>query len=227
MQNCELNFDLVMFDLDGTLIHTSPEIADAINDALRELGLPDITQQQVNGWIGRGTRDLLSQAIAYGTGVPAEAVRSAEAFVAQVAVFDQHYHQRCGTRSELFPQVRETLVALRERGIKLAIVTNKEARFTKPVLDFHQMHALFDEVISGDTFPVKKPDPVGLLHCMTRLGVAAERALFVGDSSIDVATARNAGVPVWALPYGYNLGKPVADSHPDRMIDDISILLKS
>ena len=226
MQNFENNFDLVMFDLDGTLIHTSPEIADAINDALRELGLPDITQEQVNSWIGRGTRDLLSQAIASGTGVPAETVRSAEAFVAQVAVFDKHYHQRCGTRSELFPQVRETLTALRERGIKLAIVTNKEARFTQPVLAFHQMQALFDEIISVDTFPVKKPDPVGLLHCMKRLGVAAERALFVGDSSIDVATARNAGVPVWALPYGYNLGKPVADSHPDRMIDDISALLK-
>ena len=222
-----LNFDLVMFDLDGTLIQTSPEIADAINDALRELGLPEVKEQQVRDWIGHGTRDLLSQAIAFGTGVLAQAVRDAPEFPAQVAVFDKHYHLRCGTRSELFPQVRETLVALRERGIKLAIVTNKEARFTKPVLDFHQMHALFDEVISGDTFPAKKPNPAGLLHCMTRFGVAADRALFVGDSSIDVATARNAGVPVWALPYGYNLGKPVADSHPDRMIDDISILLKS
>ena len=222
-----LAYDLVMFDLDGTLIETSPEIADATNDALRDFGLPEVTQQQVNDWIGHGTRDLLSQALASVTGVPAQAVRDASEFPAQVAVFDKHYHQRCGTRSYLFPQVRETLIALRERGIKLAIVTNKEARFTKPVLDFHQMHALFGEVISGDTFPVKKPDPVGLLHCMTRFGVAAERALFVGDSSIDIATARNAGVPVWALPYGYNLGKPVADSHPDRMIDDISILLKS
>ncbi len=221
-----LNCDLVMFDLDGTLIHTSPEITDAVNDALRELGLPEITQQQVDSWIGRGTRDLLSQAIAHGTGVAPESVRAAAAFVEQVAVFDKHYYQRCGTRSFLFPQVRETLVALRERGIKLAIVTNKEARFTRPVLDFHAMQPLFDWVVSGDTFPVKKPDPTGLLHCMAHFGVPAARALFVGDSSIDVATARNAGVPVWALPYGYNLGQPVVDSHPDRLIQDISELLK-
>ena len=221
-----LAYDLVMFDLDGTLIETSPEIADATNDALRDFGLPEVTQQQVNDWIGHGTRDLLSQALASVTGVPAQAVRDASEFPAQVAVFDKHYHQRCGTRSYLFPQVRETLIALRERGIKLAIVTNKEARFTTAVLDFHQMRPLVDEVISGDTLPTKKPNPAGILHCMERFGVAADRALFVGDSSIDVATARNAGIAVWVLPYGYNRGQPIELANPNRLIDNLSVLLK-
>jgi phosphoglycolate phosphatase len=220
-------FDLIMFDLDGTLIETAPEIADATNDALREFGLPEVTQQQVNDWIGHGTRELLVQALTSVTGSTSDAVRSAAEFPTQVAVFDKHYHLRCGTRSHLYPQVRETLVALRARGVKLAIVTNKEARFTASVLNFHQLQPLLDCVVSGDTLPTKKPNPAGIAHCLAQFGVAKERALFVGDSSIDVATARNAGVAVWALPYGYNMGQPIEACAPDRVIPDCSMLLNS
>ena len=84
---------------------------------------------------------------------------------------------------------------------------------------------MFDAVVSGDTFATKKPDPAGVLHCLAQFGVAAERALFVGDSSIDVATARNAGVPVWAVPYGYNMGQPIEACAPDRVIADFTALL--
>jgi phosphoglycolate phosphatase len=220
-------FDLVMFDLDGTLIETAPEIADATNDALRDFSMPEVTQQQVNDWIGHGTRELLVKAIASVTGSTPDDVRNAADFQSRVAVFDKHYHLRCGTRSNLYPQVRETLVALRERGVKLAIVTNKEARFTESVLSFHQMQNMLDRVVSGDTFPTKKPDPAGINACLAQFGVAPERALFVGDSSIDVATARNAGVPVWALPYGYNMGQPIAACNPDRVIEDCSALLNT
>jgi phosphoglycolate phosphatase len=218
-------FDLVMFDLDGTLIETAPEICDAVNDTLRHFALPEVTQQQVNDWIGHGTRELLVQAMASVTGATSEAVRSAAQFPTQVAVFDKHYHLRCGTRSNLYPQVRETLVALRERGVKLAIVTNKEARFTASVLNFHQMQLLLDTVVSGDTLPTKKPNPAGIYACLALFGVPPERALFVGDSSIDVATARNAGVQVWALPYGYNMGQAIESCGPDRIIPDCSLLL--
>ena len=218
-------FDLVMFDLDGTLIETAPEIADATNDALRDFSMPQVTQQQVNDWIGHGTRELLVKAIASVTGSTPDEVRSAAGFATQVAVFDKYYHLRCGTRSNLYPQVRETLVALRQRGVKRAIVTNKEARFTESVLNFHQMQGLLDTVVSGDTFPTKKPDPAGISACLAQFGVPPERALFVGDSSIDVATARNAGVQVWALPYGYNMGEPITSCDPDRVIEDCSVLL--
>ncbi|HSO45716.1 MAG TPA: HAD-IA family hydrolase, partial [Rhodoferax sp.] len=88
-----------------------------------------------------------------------------------------------------------------------------------------QLSDLFDEVVSGDTFPTKKPDPVGVANCMAKFGAARERTLFVGDSSIDAATARNAGVPVWLLPYGYNMGQPIEACAPDRVIADFSLLL--
>ena len=218
-------FDLILFDLDGTLIETAPEICDAVNDTLRQTGRAPVTQQQVNDWIGQGTSELLVQALAFSNQVHAETVRASAGFAEIAAIFNRHYQERCGTRSRLYPQVRETLVELRLRGVKTAVVTNKEGRYTDIVLKAHALDSLLDMVVSGDTLAVKKPDPAGVALCLQTLGVAAERALFVGDSSIDVATARNAGVQVWALPYGYNMGQPIATSLPDRVIADCSALL--
>lgn len=218
-------FDLVMFDLDGTLVETAPEISDAVNDTLVPMGVPAVTQQQVNDWIGHGTRNLLIQALAAGCGSNAASVVARADFAATEAEFGRHYQARCGTRSHLYPHVREVLVQLRAQGVHLAVVTNKEGRYTRTVLDVHRLTALFDAVISGDTLPTKKPDPAGVRHCLQRFATPATRALFVGDSSIDVATARNAGVPVWAVPYGYNMGQAIAASQPDRLIENFRALL--
>ena len=218
-------FDLMLFDLDGTLVETAPEIMDAVNDTLGRFSLPLVSQQQVNDWIGHGTLELLVQALADRSGMTIEAVRSSELLRQMVPVYDGFYQQRCGTRSHLYPHVRETLQTLRAQGVKLAVVTNKESRYTKVVMDVHQLGPMFDAVVSGDTFPAKKPNPVGVAHCLAQFGVARERSLFVGDSSIDAATARNAGVPVWLLPYGYNMGQPIESCAPDRVIADFSVLL--
>jgi phosphoglycolate phosphatase len=218
-------FDLILFDLDGTLVETALELADAVNDTLQAFDLAVVEEQQVKRWIGHGTRELLVQALAVSAGLDIADVRASSRLPEMLATFDQRYQARCGSRSHLYPQVRETLLALRARGVKLAVVTNKESRFTHIVLEAHQLTPLLDAVVSGDTLPTKKPDPAGIAYCLARLGVARERALFVGDSSIDVATARNAGVAVWALPYGYNLGQPIEACAPDRIISDCSLLL--
>ncbi|MCM2297279.1 HAD-IA family hydrolase [Rhodoferax sp.] len=221
----ERTFDLILFDLDGTLVETAPEIMDAVNDTLDRFKLSPVTQQQVNDWIGHGTLALLAQALADRSGMTIEVARSSELLRQMVPIYDGFYQQRCGTRSHLYPQVRETLQALRAQGVKLAVVTNKESRYTQVVLAVHQLGLLFDEVVSGDTFPTKKPDPVGVVHCLAQFGMARGRTLFVGDSSIDAATARNAGVTVWLLPYGYNMGEPIGACAPDRVIADFSSLL--
>ena len=218
-------YDLILFDLDGTLIETAPEIADAVNDTLLQFGYAPASQQQITDWIGHGTRELLIQALAQATHASAEAVRGSAQFATLEAAFGEHYMRRCGSRSQLYPQVRATLTALRAAGVRLALVTNKEARYTQAVLDAHQLDAAFDRVVCGDTLAVKKPDPAGIESCLQQFGVAPERALFVGDSSIDVATARNAGIAVWVLPYGYNMGQPIAASAPDRVIVDVGALL--
>lgn len=218
-------YGLIMFDLDGTLIETAPEICDAVNDTLRHFCLPDVTQTQVNDWIGHGTRTLLVRALASSMASSEDEVRASESFPAMEALFGKHYQSRCGTRSHLYPQVRETLVALRSRGVKLAVVTNKEGRFTQTVLNVHHLLPLLDFVVSGDSLPTKKPDPAGIESCLSLFDMPRHRALFVGDSSIDVATARNADVAVWALPYGYNMGQPIEACAPDRVIADCSVLL--
>jgi phosphoglycolate phosphatase len=219
------DYDLILFDLDGTLVESAPEILDAVNDTLRDFALPEVTQQHVNDWIGHGTRELLIQALAYSGRTHEATVRTSESLALIASRFDAHYQRRCGTRSQLYPQVRETLTALRGQGVKLAVVTNKEGRYTSTVLQAHGLAPLLDAVVSGDSFPSKKPDPTGVHSCLRHFGVAPERALFVGDSSIDVATARNAGVRVWALPYGYNMGQPLEACAPDRIIADCSALL--
>ena len=218
-------YDAVLFDLDGTLIETAAEIADAVNDTLTRFGQPTVTQQQVNDWIGHGTRELLIQALAFVGNTSAQVVRQSDSFRLIESAFAVFYARRCGTRSQLYPYVRETLKRLKADGVKLAVVTNKEDRYTQTVLHAHDLVPLLDVVISGDTLAVKKPNPAGVQACLEQLRVPRERALFVGDSSIDVATARNAGVPVWVLPYGYNMGQPIQASHPDRVLPDFSALL--
>ncbi|WP_323030818.1 phosphoglycolate phosphatase [Brachymonas denitrificans] len=217
-----MHWKAIFFDLDGTLVETAPEIADAVNDTLRHFGWPTVAQSEVDRWIGHGTRELLIQALARVGARSVEEVRQGELLQEALPVFDQHYQQRCGTRSQLYPHVRDTLAQLREHDCRLAVVTNKEKRYTDTVLHTHQLADAFDLVVSGDTFPTKKPDPAGVLHGLQLWNVDKADALFVGDSSIDAATARQAGIAIWLLPYGYNMGQPVTACKPDRVIADFS-----
>jgi len=220
-------FDLVMFDLDGTLIDTAPEIADAVNDTLQHFNLPTIGLQQVTQWIGHGTVRLLESAVAFASDADAASVRSSDTFGRMAADFASRYQARCGTRSQLYPAVLDTLLALRKQDVKCAVVTNKDAVFTRALLDAHQLHPLLDMVISGDRFPARKPDPAGINYCLAEWSVPRQRALFVGDSCVDVTTARNARMQVWTVPYGYNGGQPIHACNPDRVIADCSALLLS
>ncbi len=217
-------FKLVIFDLDGTLIETAPEISDAVNDTLASVGLPSVSLHDVQRWIGHGALALLFKAVASVTGRDVEELRDAPDLQALTPQFDRNYAARCGTRSYLYPGARETLEVLRAQGLRMAVVTNKEARYTEAILAQHGLSAFFDLVVSGNTFPTRKPDPSGVLHVIDKLGVTAEQTLFVGDSSIDVSTARNAGVSVYLFSHGYNLGQSVSAAGADRVLDNFDQL---
>lgn len=217
-------FDLVMFDLDGTLVDTAGEIADSVNDVLAALRLPAVSDGQVRGWIGSGSRELLIRACAHAAGLEPEKVRGSDTLESVLEMYAGFHQRRCGSRSHVYPQVEQTLAALRRRDVALAVVSNRERRFAEAVLRAHGLAHYFDPVVCGDTLPVRKPDPRVIQHCLKLRRVPPQRALFVGDSAIDVATARNAGVRCWAVPYGYG-ATPVADARPDRLIPDISAAL--
>lgn len=217
-------YDLVLFDLDGTLVDTAPEIADAVNDTLAELGLPAEPLERVQAWIGNGTGVLLLRALAAGWGKTLDEVRAEPAFAGAAARFDRHYAARCGSRSSVYPRARELLAALRADGVRLAVLTNKEARYTRALLDAHGLRTLLDLVVSGDTLPVRKPDPAMARYCIDWFSASTPRTLLVGDSAVDAATARNAGIAGWLLPHGYNGGVPVAQAGADRVVADFGAL---
>jgi len=219
-------YDLILFDLDGTLVETAPEICDAVNDTLQHFGFSSVAQGQVNDWIGHGPLELLIQALAFVQNVSADTIRHATTLPEIAAVFKTHYRARCGTRSHCYPNVKQALAYLKAQGVRLGVVTNKEGAYTQTVLDAHGLTAMFDRVISGDTLPTKKPHPHGVIACLEMFNLHPDKVLFVGDSSIDIATARNAGVAVWAVPYGYNMGQEIADSKPDRLIQDFGALME-
>ena len=206
---------VVMYDLDGTLLDTAAEITQAVNLTLQEFGHEQVSEAQVRDWIGHGTGWLMKTAWQNTQG-PMDAPwdKVMERFV-------HHYEATAGTCSTAFPHVLETLQRTRDYGVRQAIVTNKERRFTERVLERHGLADAFDLIICGDSLSVKKPDPSVIDHCLAELGAAPGEALFIGDSEIDVSTARAAGVVCWAVPYGYNLGKPIADANPDRIVPDI------
>jgi phosphoglycolate phosphatase len=220
-------FDLVMFDLDGTLVETAPEIQDAVNDTLQRFGLEPVALADIERWIGHGTKELLVQALAQRCNAGKDEVLRSDLLELVYSAFKGDYERRCGSRSRLYPGVPDALAALGARGVKRVLVTNKERRFTDAVLRRHGLNEMLDGVVCGDTLPTRKPDPAGVLQCMHDHATPPRRALFVGDSSIDIETARNAGVAVWAVTYGYNMGSPIAEWRPDRLIDDFNCFLET
>ena len=220
-------FDLVMFDLDGTLVDTATDIANTANDVLESIGFDPIPHALLRNWIGNGSRELMVRAYAHASGASIDAVRRCAGGDSLMEVFSRFHEQRCGQHSQVFPQVRETLTALLELGVGLAVLTNKETRFARLVLERHGLQDFFDPVIAGDTLSARKPDPLPVLHCLREHGVEPKRALLVGDSTIDIMTGRNVGVACWVVPYGYNGGVPIGDCEPDRLIDDFSVIARA
>jgi len=199
------------------LIETVHEIADATNDTLRALDLVEVSESQVRDWIGHGTRELLISALACIKQCPIGQIREWSQLQQVFELFDHFYLARCGTHSYLYADVFDVLGQLKSAGIKMAVVTNKESRFTQAVMQAHHLESYFDVVISGDTLGSKKPDPQGINLCLQTLGVQPDEAIFIGDSSVDAKTAQNAGLRVWLMPYGYNMGAPLEDSKPNHI----------
>lgn len=218
----DVRYQAVLFDLDGTLIDTAPEICEAINQTLAASIGGAVTQQQVRHWIGDGTFATLTKALAAVLRQdPNDSVVEQEA-LSMVPVFRECYARLCGSSSTLYDGVLATMRLLQKANIKAAVVTNKEREFTERILGSHGISSFFSAVFCGDSLPEKKPNPAPVYACLNALTTSSEGALFVGDSRTDVLTARNAGIAIWCVPYGYNQGRPISDEHPDRVLEDFS-----
>ena len=204
----------VLFDLDGTLLDTIADLADAANLALAELGRPARTQDEIHSFVGKGIPHLVRRCMTEGT-------QASEAEIEQaVAVFRRHYAQVNGVRTRIYPGVTDTLDGMRARGLRLAVVTNKAEAFTMPLLERMAIAHYFDTVISGDTLAVKKPDPAVVYLACERLGVSAAEALMIGDSANDALAAQGAGMPVLLVTYDYSEGVPVDTIECDGLLSN-------
>ncbi|MEQ1813198.1 MAG: phosphoglycolate phosphatase [Candidatus Nitrotoga sp.] len=211
----------LLIDLDGTLLHTAPELAESANRMLRDLGRPAASQDLLMSYIGNGIVWLVKRALTRDM----HAEPDMALFEKALPVFEKHYTELL-LQSKPFDGVIDGLNAMQVAGFRLGCITNKVARYTEPLLKGAGLAKYFEIILAGDTLPEKKPHPMPLLHAAKFFGVPVEKLLLIGDSSSDTAAARAAGCPVVCVPYGYNHGEPIETLDLDAVIPTLRDVMK-
>lgn len=212
--------EMVLIDVDGTLVDSVPDLAWCVDRMMEQLELPVHGEGKVREWVGNGVERLVRRALIGALdGEPDESL-----FEIAYPVFLDLYAENTSKRSSLYPGVKEGLMYLQQSGYKLGCVTNKAAQFTEPLLRDLGIADDFAIVISGDTLEKKKPDPMPLLHAAEFFSVTPEKSLMLGDSVSDVKAARAAGFQIICMTYGYNHGIDIREAKPDVVIDSMAQL---
>ncbi|MEW6765217.1 MAG: phosphoglycolate phosphatase [Pseudomonadota bacterium] len=208
---------MVLFDLDGTLIDSVPDLAFCVDEMMKALDMPVRGEAAVRNWVGNGVERLVERALTNDLNGKPDAVL----FATALPIFKQLYADNTSGRSFLYPGVREGLDYVKSLGLRMGCVTNKAEQFTVPLLKDLGVYDMFETVISGDTLPVKKPDPGPLFYAAGWFHCAPFDALMIGDSISDVKAARAAGFNIICMSYGYNHGEDIRNYHPDAVIDSM------
>ncbi|RZJ53864.1 MAG: phosphoglycolate phosphatase [Acidovorax sp.] len=219
--------DAAIVDLDGTMVDTMGDFAEAINRMLRDLDLPPIEAARIEPMVGKGSENLLRSVLQHVLAQDDKAQAATQIDALYPAAWDsyqRHYLAINGQYSAVYAGVVDGLQALRAAGLRLACLTNKPTDFAVPLLQAKGLDGFFDQVFGGDAFERKKPDPLPLLKTCEALGTAPARTLMVGDSSNDAQAARAAGCPVVLVTYGYNHGQPVRGVDADGFVDSLAAL---
>lgn len=214
---------LLIFDFDGTLIDSVPDLANAINTMLEQLGKAHYPLASIQEWVGNGARKLVERALSGQVEIDTE-LTLAEIEAAEVLFFAAYAAPKI-SKTTAYPDVDNGLRQLKTVGYTLALVTNKPIRFVPHILEYFGWTPLFDMVLGGDSLPVKKPDPAPLLHVCDTLNIAADQSFMIGDSINDILAGKNANMDTIGLSYGYNYGKNIADSHPNQTFHHFADLL--
>ncbi len=218
------NKQLLIFDFDGTLIDSVPDLADATNTMLTQLNKPTHSLDTIKGWIGNGSRLLVERALAGNIQVVEGELTVEEADHAEQVFFDA-YKNISDSKTVAYPDVDAGLRQLKAAGFTLALVTNKPIRFVPKILENFGWTALFSEVLGGDSLSVKKPDPAPLLHVCEALNFQPAQAYMIGDSVNDISAGKNAGIDTIGLSYGYNYGQNIRESQPNQAFDNFADLI--
>ena len=207
------SFQLFVFDFDGTLVDTKKDIADSVNRTLKELELRTLDRETLYTFIGKGVNHLMTRSLE-GTGY--------DDLPRAIKIFMRHYEEHLMDQTDLFPNCRETLEHFAHK--ENTILSNKPTHFITQILDALDCRAPFSTIIGGDRMPAKKPDPGGLLHILEQHRMPPEETLMIGDSLVDVATGKRAGVKTCGVTYGHAGRESLESAQPDWIIDDLSEL---
>ena len=215
---------LLIFDFDGTLIDSVPDLTDATNAMLTTLGKETYPIETIRNWIGNGSRLLVERALVGKVEVLEGELTVEEADHAEQIFFDA-YKKLSGSKTVAYPDVDSGLKQLKAAGYTLALVTNKPIRFVPKILQSFGWQDLFSEVLGGDSLLTKKPDPAPLLHVCEALNVAPEQAVMIGDSRNDILAGQNANMDTIGLSYGYNYGQDIRELNPTEAFDGFADLV--
>jgi len=219
------HIEAAILDLDGTLVNTLGDFAEALNRMLAELKLPAIEAQRIEPMVGKGSEHLLRTVLAHVLGEgPAGAGQVELLYPDAWSSYQRHYLAINGSYSSVYPGVLAGLDALQARGWRLACLTNKPLSFARPLLQAKGLDGYFSEVFGGDSFERKKPHPLPLQKTCAALRSEPGRTLMVGDSSNDAQAARAAACPVVLVTYGYNHGEPIRAVDADGFVDSLDQL---
>lgn len=206
----------VLFDLDGTLIHSLPDLTVAVNRILAEEGRAPLTDAEVGPMVGDGAHTLVERAFAARGGLPGEVAPLLRRFL-------DFYEANATVLTRPFPQVVDTLMRLKARGVLMAVCTNKPTAATLEILRALELDQFFAVVVGGDDTPALKPNPAHVDTTLDRLGVARDEAVFVGDSINDVLAAKGARLPCIVVSFGYSR-TPVSELGADLVVDEFRIV---
>ena len=224
--------EAVIFDLDGTMVHTLGDFQVALLRTMADLDLPPVSDALIEQTIGKGSEHLIRTLLAYqiarpevkGLGLTCQALSVDALFERAWLRYQHHYLQINGQFADVYPGVLAALEAFFAQGLPMACLTNKPLSFAKALLKEKSLDHFFVQVFGGDSFERKKPDPLPILKTCEALGTSVGRTLMVGDSSNDAQAAHAAGCPVVLVTYGYNHGQAVQDTPAAAWLDSLAQL---
>lgn len=217
------NKEVILFDLDGTLIDSAPDLAVAINHMLTRISQPTFSEDIIRSWVGNGASTLVKRGLSGKSEIDLNLDQ--HLFEQSLQIFLSFYKDNLCVKTQLYPSVRACLKILKARGYRLALVTNKPFEFIAPILQGLELNGLFEILLGGDSLPKRKPDPLPLLHTSQVLNVSVEQCLMVGDSKNDILAAKAANIESVGLTYGYNYGEDIGLHKPEAVFDDFSDLV--
>lgn len=218
------NKELLIFDLDGTLINSALDLALSVNAMLKTLNLDTFDEKIIHGWVGNGALMLVQRALSGSRTIDT----NLDEFYVQKALerFLDIYEANLCVATNPYPHVVSTLNSLKKKGYRLAIVTNKPFKFVEPILNKLALDGLFELILGGDSLDKKKPHPMPLLHVCKTLNIDVVKTVMIGDSKNDILAANASGMDSVGVTYGYNYGEDIGVHKPTIIIDDFKDLLE-